>query len=67
MELKEIRKSSTEELLKTVSDLKKELLSLRIKLSVGNEVKTHELKKVRHNIAQILTVLNERKGGANVR
>jgi large subunit ribosomal protein L29 len=60
MDIKEIRHVETVELEKRVRELKSELLTMRIKISIGNEVKAHELKNVRKEVARILTVLRER-------
>jgi large subunit ribosomal protein L29 len=66
VDIKEIRHLETVELEKRVKDLKKELLALRIKLSIGNEVKAHELKNVRIEVARILTVLHQRSAKKEV-
>ena len=61
MEMNDIRKLTTEEIAKKISDNKKELFDLRLKQATGNLDKPHQIKKLRKEIARLKTVLNEKK------
>ena len=61
MDIKEIRKTSTEDLLKKITEIKEELFSLRFQAATGNLEKPHRVKELRHTVARIKTVLNERE------
>ncbi len=61
MKTSEIRKNNDEALLKRVAELKEELYNLRFQHAVGQLEDTARIKKVKKAIAQILTVLSERK------
>ncbi len=61
MEMNDIRKLTTEEITKKISDNKKELFDLRLKQATGNLDKPHQIKKLRKEIARLKTVLNEKK------
>ena len=43
--------------------LRKEHLSLRMKRSQGDDVKTHRFKEIRRDIARLMTVLTESNTG----
>ena len=61
MNIKEVREKSSEDLLKTVEEMKVELFDLRFARATGsidNPMRIRELKK---SIARILTVLHERE------
>ncbi|MBR4422114.1 MAG: 50S ribosomal protein L29 [Erysipelotrichaceae bacterium] len=61
MNIKEVREKSSDELKKTVEDMKVELFDLRFARATGsidNPMRIRELKK---SIARILTVLHERE------
>ncbi|MBQ2505211.1 MAG: 50S ribosomal protein L29 [Erysipelotrichaceae bacterium] len=61
MNIKEVREKSSEDLLKTVEEMKIELFDLRFARATGsidNPMRIRELKK---SIARILTVLHERE------
>jgi len=68
MKVNELRKLTTEDLNKKITESKKELLDLRFKQSTGsleNPSKIHELRK---DIARMKTIIRERKfteGGEN--
>lgn len=50
-----------------ITDRKKQLLELRCKLAIGEEVNANQIKVLRAEIARMNTVLNEKKavaGGA---
>lgn len=63
MKTSEIRKMSTEEILKKIEELKNELFDLRMKQSTGSLEKSHKINQDRKDIARMKTVLSERKGG----
>lgn len=63
MKTSEIRKMSTEEILKKIEELKSELFDLRMKQATGSLEKSHMINKDRKDIAKMKTVLSERKGG----
>ncbi|XP_028803740.1 50S ribosomal protein L29, chloroplastic [Neltuma alba] len=60
-ELKEIRAKTTEEINEEVTDLKGELLMLRLQKSARNEFKSSEFRRMRKRIARMLTVKRERE------
>ena len=61
MKAAELRKFSNEELLDKVEQLKEELFNLRFQLAVGQLEDTARIKKVRKTIAQMYTIITERK------
>ncbi len=62
-----IRQKSEDELLNDVSDLKKELSSLRVaKVTGGAAAKLAKINTVRKNIARVLTVYNQSRKAAAV-
>ena len=63
MKISEIRKMSTEEILKKIEELKNELFDLRMKQSTGSLEKSHKINQDRKDIARMKTVLSEREGG----
>ena len=63
MKTSEIRKMSTEEILKKTEELKSELFDLRMKQSTGSLEKSHKINQDRKDIARMKTVLSEREGG----
>ena len=56
----ELREKSTEELKKMVAELKAKLLKLRFKNAFGQLENPMEIRKIRRQIARILTILRER-------
>jgi large subunit ribosomal protein L29 len=56
----ELREKSTEELKKMVAELKEKLLKLRFKNAFGQLENPMEIRKIRRQIARILTILRER-------
>ena len=56
----ELREKSTEELKKMVAELKEKLLKLRFKNAFGQLENPMEIRKIRRQIACILTILRER-------
>ena len=61
MKTSEIRKMTTEEINKNIVELKAELWNLRFSSATGSLDKPHKIKQMRHDIARLTTVLNERK------
>ena len=61
MKTSEIRKMSTEEILKKIEELKNELFDLRMKQSTGSLEKSHKINQDRKDIARMKTILAERK------
>ncbi|MGI6360600.1 MAG: 50S ribosomal protein L29 [Acholeplasmatales bacterium] len=61
MKAKEIRKLSTQDLETKVNELKVELFNLRFQLAVGQLENTARISQVRKLIAQMKTVITERK------
>jgi large subunit ribosomal protein L29 len=57
----EVRRMNPEERLKTLNELRMELLKLRTQARVGTITNTARIRLVRKNIARILTVINEEK------
>lgn len=61
MKTSEIRKMTTEEINTKIKEAKEELWNLRFSSSTGQIEKPHKIKDLRHFIARMKTVLNERK------
>ena len=61
MNVKEIRDKSTDELLKTLDEFKKELFDLRFQRATGSIDNPMRIRELRRSIARILTVLKERE------
>lgn len=61
MKAAELRKFSNEELSEKIGQLKEELFNLRFQLAVGQLEDTAKIKKVRKTIAQMHTIITERK------
>lgn len=61
MKAKEIRKLSTQDLETRVGELKMELFNLRFQLAVGQLENTARISQVRKLIAQMKTIITERK------
>jgi len=59
--LKELRALSDEELSKKITESKKELFDLRLKISTGTLEKPSRVDELRKDIARMKTILNERK------
>ena len=62
MKASELKDKSVEELKTELLELLREQFNLRMHLSTGNSTQTHELKKVRRNIARVKTVINQKAG-----
>lgn len=63
MEAKDLREKSKSELEAELLDLRKEQFSLRMQKAAGQLKQTHELGRVRRDIARFKTVLAEKAGG----
>ena len=61
MKLKELKELQTPELVARVSDIKKELLTLRFQLATGQVTNGAKKRELRKEVARILTVLKERE------
>jgi len=59
--LKELRTLSDADLTKKISESKKELFDLRLKISTGTLEKPSRVDELRKDIARMKTILNERK------
>lgn len=62
MDIKEIRKLTSEEITKKISECKDELFTLKFAASTGSLEKPHRVKELRHTVARLKTVLKEREG-----
>jgi large subunit ribosomal protein L29 len=63
MKIDELRVLEADELSDRMRTARRELYELRFKHAVGQLENASEIKKVRHNIARIMTVLRERDFG----
>ena len=61
MEIKELRKLSSEDLSKKIIEKKEELFAKRMQASSGTLEKPVELRQLRREIARIKTILKERE------
>lgn len=61
---KEIREQSPDELYVRLRDLKEEALNLRLQQATGQLENTARRRLARREIAQVMTILNERKHNA---
>ncbi len=61
MELKDMRNKSEAELKSHLLDLHKEQFSLRMQKATGQLAQTHQVKRVRREIAQVMTLLGDKK------
>ena len=61
MKTNEIRKMTTEEIKAKIIETKAELWNLRFSGATGQLEKPHRIKALRHDVARLKTVLNERK------
>ena len=59
--LKELRALDDKELNKRISESKKELFDLRLKISTGTLEKPSRVDELRKDIARMKTILNDRK------
>jgi large subunit ribosomal protein L29 len=61
--VKEIREQTTEELTKQLEETHQELFNLRFRLSTKQLVNHREIRRVKHKIARLNTLLTEREKG----
>ena len=61
MKIKDFRNLSDEELLTKEKEFKKEIFEANFQREMGRAEKPARFKMLRHNIARISTILNERK------
>lgn len=61
MKTNELRKLTTEELNKKVTECKEELFNLRMQKATGMLEKPSRIKDLRKTVARINTILNERE------
>ena len=61
MNIKEVRDKSTEELKKTLEELKAELFDLRFQRATGSIDNPMKIRENKKSIARILTVIKERE------
>ncbi|WP_298613683.1 50S ribosomal protein L29 [uncultured Thermosynechococcus sp.] len=59
--MKDLRKLSDQEVSDRIAAIKKELFELRFKKATRQAVKPHQFKHLRHELAQLLTLENERR------
>ena len=59
--ISEIRELSNEELQTRLGDLKQESLNLRLQQVTGQLENSARIRQVRREVAQVMTVLNERR------
>ncbi|RPE77346.1 50S ribosomal protein L29 [Vulcaniibacterium tengchongense] len=61
MELKQLREKSAEELQAHLGELHKEQFALRMQKVTGQLAKSHEIRRVRREIARVNTLLGQKK------
>ena len=61
MELKQLRQKSADELQTHLTDLHKERFSLRMQKVTGQLGKSHDIRRVRREIARVNFLLGEKK------
>ena len=61
MELKELRGKSADELKAHMTELQKEQFSLRMQKATGQLSKTHDVRRVRREIARVNTLLGTKQ------
>ncbi|HEY9540255.1 50S ribosomal protein L29 [Luteimonas soli] len=61
MELKELRGKSADELKAHMVELQKEQFSLRMQKATGQLAKTHDVRRVRREIARVNTLLGTKQ------
>jgi large subunit ribosomal protein L29 len=61
----DLRQLGDSEVADKILDLKKQLFDLRLQQATRQEVKSHQFKHIRHELAQLMTIESERssKGG----
>ena len=61
MKMTEINKMTVEELNAKLVELKKELFNLRFQHAVNQLENPHKITEVKHDIARVMTVLNQKR------
>ena len=61
MELKQLKSKSADELKSHLVELQKEQFSLRMQQATGQLAKTHDIRRVRREIARVNTLLGQQK------
>ena len=61
MELKQLKSKSADELKTHLLDLQKEQFSLRMQQATGQLTKTHDIRRVRREIARVNSLLGQQK------
>lgn len=61
MDAKELRTKSNAELLEQLLALRREQLNLRIQRATGEQAKSDQIARARHDIARLKTILRERE------
>ncbi|WP_147652181.1 50S ribosomal protein L29 [Vulcaniibacterium gelatinicum] len=64
MELKQLRQKSSDELKAHLVELQKEQFALRMQKATGQLAKTHEVRRVRREIARVNMLLGALRDGA---
>ncbi len=64
MRAEELRKKSVDELHDELVELRREQFNLRMRQATGELPQNHEHKRVRKDIARVMTVLNEMQSAA---
>ena len=60
MKATELRKMTSEELEAKLQELKTELFNLRFRHAINQLENPHQISEVKHDIARVMTVLNEK-------
>ena len=60
MKAVELKKMTTEELQAKLTELKRELFNLRFQHAINQLDNPHQMTEVKHDIARVMTVLNEK-------
>ena len=61
MKIAEVRAMSSEQLEAKLKELKDELFNLRFQLAINQLENTNRISEVKHDIARVMTVMNEKK------
>lgn len=61
MNMTEMKEKSPEELKKLYTECVEEQFKLRFQMGVDKNVRTHEFKRLRKDIARLLTLLNQKR------
>lgn len=65
MKTNELRKLSNEDLLKKITESKRELFDLRLKQATGSLEKPSRVRELRKDVARMKTILKEKEMEAN--